>query len=58
MTPTPGVSAFPESDSNLFKWAGTLTGPDGTVRCDAPEFHEARLSCSYLLLRAYRCTRG
>ncbi|RSH92555.1 ubc11 protein [Saitozyma podzolica] len=31
MTPTPGVSAFPESDSNLFKWAGTLTGPDGTV---------------------------
>ncbi|KAK4688825.1 ubiquitin-conjugating enzyme E2 C, partial [Tremellales sp. Uapishka_1] len=24
-------SAFPESDANLFKWIGTLTGPEGTV---------------------------
>ncbi|WWD17910.1 hypothetical protein CI109_102355 [Kwoniella shandongensis] len=31
MTPTPGISAFPESDSNLFRWLGTMTGPDGTA---------------------------
>lgn len=30
MSSTPGISAFPESDSNLFHWLGTIIGPDGT----------------------------
>lgn len=30
MSPSPGVSAFPESDANLLKWAGTIVGPEGT----------------------------
>ncbi|RXK37544.1 hypothetical protein M231_05169 [Tremella mesenterica] len=30
-SPTSGISAFPESENNLFKWLGTLTGPEGTV---------------------------
>lgn len=30
MSSTPGISAFPESDSNLFHWLGTIVGPDGT----------------------------
>lgn len=30
MSNTSGVSAFPESDSNLFLWAGTIEGPKGT----------------------------
>lgn len=25
-----GISAFPESDSNLLVWAGTIDGPEGT----------------------------
>lgn len=30
MSSTPGISAFPESDSNLFHWLGTIVGPDDT----------------------------
>lgn len=30
MSSTPGISAFPESDSNLFLWLGTIAGPDDT----------------------------
>ena len=30
MSSTPGISAFPESDSNLFHWLGTIVGPDET----------------------------
>lgn len=30
MSSTPGISAFPESDSNLFHWLGTIVGPEGT----------------------------
>lgn len=30
MSSPPGVSAFPESDSNLLKWTGTVEGPEGT----------------------------
>jgi ubiquitin-conjugating enzyme E2 C len=30
MSSTPGISAFPESDSNLFHWLGTICGPDDT----------------------------
>lgn len=28
--PTPGISAFPESDSNLIRWSGTIEGPKDT----------------------------
>ncbi|ODQ64573.1 ubiquitin conjugating enzyme E2-C, Ubc11 [Nadsonia fulvescens var. elongata DSM 6958] len=31
MSNTPGVSAFPSSDSNLLNWSGTITGPKDTV---------------------------
>ncbi|CCM03844.1 uncharacterized protein FIBRA_05993 [Fibroporia radiculosa] len=31
MSSSPGISAFPKSDSNLFDWAGTIEGPPGTV---------------------------
>ncbi|GFZ43132.1 E2 ubiquitin-conjugating enzyme [Saitozyma sp. JCM 24511] len=47
MTPTPGVSAFPESDSNLFKWAGTLTGPDGTTVIQVYEGLTYRLNLTF-----------
>ena len=30
MSSEEGVSAFPEDD-NLFKWVGTIEGPQGTV---------------------------
>lgn len=30
MNATPGVSAFPASDDNLLKWAGTIEGPEDT----------------------------
>ncbi|EPY49718.1 ubiquitin conjugating enzyme E2-C [Schizosaccharomyces cryophilus OY26] len=30
MSNTPGISAFPDSDSNLLHWAGTITGPVDT----------------------------
>ncbi|KAF3913936.1 hypothetical protein ABW21_db0206348 [Orbilia brochopaga] len=30
MSPSPGVSAFPDDPSNLLKWTGTIAGPDGT----------------------------
>lgn len=30
MSSTPGISAFPESDSNLLLWTGTIEGPKGT----------------------------
>ncbi|ANB13405.1 putative E2 ubiquitin-protein ligase UBC11 [Sugiyamaella lignohabitans] len=30
MSQTPGISAFPESDSNLLQWTGTIDGPEGT----------------------------
>lgn len=30
-----GISAFPESD-NLFKWIGTIDGPQGTVGPQSP----------------------
>lgn len=29
MSPSPGVSAFPD-DGNLLQWTGTISGPDGT----------------------------
>ncbi|EDO16997.1 hypothetical protein Kpol_1065p12 [Vanderwaltozyma polyspora DSM 70294] len=28
MSPTPGLSAFPDHEENLTKWSGTITGPD------------------------------
>ncbi|CAL1703975.1 unnamed protein product [Somion occarium] len=31
MSSSPGISAFPKSDSNLFEWAGTIEGPSGTI---------------------------
>ncbi|PCH38701.1 hypothetical protein WOLCODRAFT_161759 [Wolfiporia cocos MD-104 SS10] len=31
MSSSPGISAFPKSDANLFEWAGTIEGPAGTV---------------------------
>ncbi|EMD38669.1 hypothetical protein CERSUDRAFT_113847 [Gelatoporia subvermispora B] len=31
MSSSPGISAFPKSDSNLYEWAGTIEGPAGTV---------------------------
>ncbi|ODV95320.1 hypothetical protein PACTADRAFT_75822 [Pachysolen tannophilus NRRL Y-2460] len=30
MSSTPGISAFPESDSNLLNWQGTIEGPSNT----------------------------
>ncbi|KTW30158.1 ubiquitin-conjugating enzyme E2-20 kDa [Pneumocystis carinii B80] len=30
MSDIPGISAFPDSDSNLLHWAGTIVGPIGT----------------------------
>lgn len=31
MSASPGISAFPKSDANLFEWVGTIEGPVGTV---------------------------
>ncbi|KAH8102885.1 ubiquitin-conjugating enzyme/RWD-like protein [Cristinia sonorae] len=31
MSASPGISAFPRSDSNLFDWVGTIEGPAGTI---------------------------
>jgi len=30
MSSSPGISAFPKSDANLFDWVGTIHGVDGT----------------------------
>ncbi|SCW01392.1 LAFE_0D11562g1_1 [Lachancea fermentati] len=30
MSPSPGLSAFPEDEDDLTKWCGVITGPDGT----------------------------
>ncbi|KAH7877821.1 ubiquitin-conjugating enzyme/RWD-like protein [Lentinula edodes] len=31
MSSSPGISAFPKTDSNLFDWMGTIEGASGTV---------------------------
>ncbi|KAF9036985.1 hypothetical protein BDZ89DRAFT_1090746 [Hymenopellis radicata] len=31
MSSSPGISAFPKHDGNLFDWAGTIEGPAGTI---------------------------
>ncbi|KAJ3728874.1 ubiquitin-conjugating enzyme/RWD-like protein [Lentinula raphanica] len=31
MSSSPGISAFPKTDSNLFDWIGTIEGAPGTV---------------------------
>ncbi|KAK7693148.1 Ubiquitin-conjugating enzyme E2 11 [Cerrena zonata] len=31
MSSSPGISAFPKSDANLFEWVGTIEGPSGTI---------------------------
>ncbi|KAG5341060.1 hypothetical protein C0989_011919 [Termitomyces sp. Mn162] len=31
MSSSPGISAFPKSDGNLFEWIGTIEGPPETV---------------------------
>ncbi|KAH7107479.1 ubiquitin-conjugating enzyme [Auriculariales sp. MPI-PUGE-AT-0066] len=31
MSSSPGISAFPKSEANLFEWIGTIEGPAGTV---------------------------
>ncbi|KAI0029719.1 ubiquitin-conjugating enzyme/RWD-like protein [Vararia minispora EC-137] len=31
MSASPGISAFPKNDGNLFEWIGTIEGPDGTI---------------------------
>ncbi|EKM82863.1 hypothetical protein AGABI1DRAFT_111427 [Agaricus bisporus var. burnettii JB137-S8] len=31
MSSSPGISAFPKNDGNLFEWAGTIEGPAETV---------------------------
>ncbi|KAI0256522.1 ubiquitin-conjugating enzyme/RWD-like protein [Lactifluus subvellereus] len=33
MSSSPGISAFPKSDANLFEWIGTIEGPAGTYYC-------------------------
>lgn len=34
MSKTPGISAFPDSDGNLFNWTATVKGSDATVYQD------------------------
>lgn len=34
MSPTPGVSAFPDADGNLLSWTATITGPKETPYAD------------------------
>jgi len=31
MSSSPGISAFPKSDGNLFEWVGTIEGPTETI---------------------------
>ncbi|KAJ8078475.1 Ubiquitin-conjugating enzyme E2 11 [Marasmius tenuissimus] len=31
MSSSPGISAFPKSDGNLFEWIGTIEGAPGTI---------------------------
>jgi len=31
MSASPGISAFPKSDGNLFEWVGTIEGPAETI---------------------------
>ncbi|KAJ7074345.1 ubiquitin-conjugating enzyme/RWD-like protein [Mycena amicta] len=31
MSSSPGISAFPKSDNNLFEWMGTIEGPSETI---------------------------
>ncbi|TFL07578.1 ubiquitin-conjugating enzyme E2 [Pterulicium gracile] len=31
MSSSPGISAFPKNDGNLFEWAGTIEGPNETI---------------------------
>ncbi|KZT74245.1 hypothetical protein DAEQUDRAFT_748572 [Daedalea quercina L-15889] len=31
MSSSPGISAFPKSDANLFEWAGTIEGAPSTI---------------------------
>ncbi|KDQ60578.1 hypothetical protein JAAARDRAFT_31545 [Jaapia argillacea MUCL 33604] len=31
MSSSPGISAFPKSDANLFEWVGTIEGAPGTI---------------------------
>ncbi|KAJ7756807.1 ubiquitin-conjugating enzyme/RWD-like protein [Mycena maculata] len=31
MSSSPGISAFPKNDGNLFEWAGTIEGPAETI---------------------------
>ncbi|KAF8894437.1 ubiquitin-conjugating enzyme/RWD-like protein [Infundibulicybe gibba] len=31
MSSSPGISAFPKNDGNLFDWVGTIEGPVGTI---------------------------
>lgn len=31
MSSSPGISAFPKNDGNLFEWAGTIEGPTETI---------------------------
>ncbi|KAF9642738.1 hypothetical protein BDM02DRAFT_3124201 [Thelephora ganbajun] len=31
MSSSPGISAFPKSDANLFEWAGTIEGASATI---------------------------
>ncbi|KAH7927736.1 hypothetical protein BV22DRAFT_1084545 [Leucogyrophana mollusca] len=31
MSSSPGISAFPKSDANLFEWVGTIEGPAATI---------------------------
>ncbi|KAG9226040.1 hypothetical protein CCMSSC00406_0008702 [Pleurotus cornucopiae] len=31
MSSSPGISAFPRNDGNLFDWVGTIEGPAGTI---------------------------
>ncbi|EIM82566.1 ubiquitin-conjugating enzyme E2 [Stereum hirsutum FP-91666 SS1] len=34
MSASPGISAFPKSDSNLYEWVGTLEGAPATIYAD------------------------
>ncbi|KAF5324865.1 hypothetical protein D9611_004534 [Ephemerocybe angulata] len=31
MSASPGISAFPKNDGNLFEWVGTIEGPNETI---------------------------
>jgi len=31
LSSSPGISAFPKNDGNLFEWVGTIEGPVGTI---------------------------